>query len=353
MPERYFDLTAADRREALLAAASHLGRPADLLEKDIYVVLALEVLGDAPFARDVVFKGGTSLSKAYRVIDRFSEDVDLTVDARALARDVVGDGHPRSRTQAERWSKVLRERLARWVVDVATPRFRSHLTNQGVAVDVHIDVDSRANHFDLHLTYEAEAPRSTGYVRPTVKLEFGARGLGDPRTERAIRADAAEVPALHEIDFPHAVVSVLTAERTFWEKATAAHVYAVRGTARGPRDSLARHWFDLSALDAAGVARRALADRDLALDVAQWKSWFFRERGVDYAAAVSGELVLIPQGAALDALRSDYAAMVEAGLLRAPAPAFEAVMDQCARLERLANHPRTTAADAPPDEEPR
>jgi hypothetical protein len=125
MAEGCFDLPTGDRREALLVAAHHLGRPADLVEKDVYVTWSLSVIEQAPWGNHVVFKGGTSLSKAHRVIDRFSEDVDLTYDARAMAPDVVGDGWPSSRSQADRWARSLRERLAGWVMEVAAPHFRA------------------------------------------------------------------------------------------------------------------------------------------------------------------------------------------------------------------------------------
>jgi predicted nucleotidyltransferase component of viral defense system len=109
----FFDLSLDERREALAAAAS--GRPVHLLEKDICVVWALAHLFGSPFADHLVFKGGTSLSKAYRVIRRFSEDVDLTYDIRAIAGDLI-DGAasplPATRSQEKRWTKEIRARLS-------------------------------------------------------------------------------------------------------------------------------------------------------------------------------------------------------------------------------------------------
>ena len=91
MADAFLSLSAADRREVLGVAADRSGRPAHLLEKDAWVVWALAVLYGSPLGEHLVFKGGTSLSKAYGVIRRFSEDVDLTYDIRALAPDLVGD----------------------------------------------------------------------------------------------------------------------------------------------------------------------------------------------------------------------------------------------------------------------
>lgn len=85
----YFALSSKDRIDALEAAASTLGRPADLLEKDIWVVWALDALFSSRIAEHLVFKGGTSLSKAYKAIDRFSEDIDLTYDIRQIIPDLL------------------------------------------------------------------------------------------------------------------------------------------------------------------------------------------------------------------------------------------------------------------------
>jgi len=94
MPERFFSLSADDRKEALEVAASQSGRPAYLLEKDAWVVWTLGALFSSPFAKDLIFKGGTSLSKVYHAIDRFSEDIDVTYDIRAVAHDLVKDAGP-------------------------------------------------------------------------------------------------------------------------------------------------------------------------------------------------------------------------------------------------------------------
>ena len=114
MAERFLDLAIEDRRDALGVAADRSGRPAHLLEKDVWVVWTLATLFGSPLGEYPVFKGGTSLSKAYGVIRRFSEDVDLTCDIRAIAPDLVGDQAellPKTRSEEKRWSKAVRQRL--------------------------------------------------------------------------------------------------------------------------------------------------------------------------------------------------------------------------------------------------
>lgn len=124
MADSFLLLPAEDRREVLSIAADRSGRPAHLLEKDAWVVWALAALYGSPLGEHLVFKGGTSLSKAYGVIRRFSEDVDLTYDIRALAPELVGDNSealPKTPSEENRWTKQVRKRLPEWVAGAVRP----------------------------------------------------------------------------------------------------------------------------------------------------------------------------------------------------------------------------------------
>jgi hypothetical protein len=143
-------------------------------------------------------------------------------------------------------------------------------------------------------------------------------------------------PLIDGVTFPTASPLVMAAERTFWEKATAAHVYCLQGRLRGERYS--RHWYDLAALAKTAHFDSAASDLELARQVAEHKSMFFAEKDVDgckvdYFQATSGDLRLIPQGPSLDALAKDYAAMLEDGLLAFEQPTFETVMASCASIQ--------------------
>jgi len=143
------------------------------------------------------------------------------------------------------------------------------------------------------------------------------------------------------VEFPTATPQVMRAERTFWEKATAIHVFCAQGAFRGG-DRFARHWHDLTRLDAAGFAELAIADKGLAQAVADHKCMFFAEKNmhgvvIDYHAAVAGGLQLVPDDDALAKLATDYQHMVDDGLFFDDVEPFEALLDRCRAIQAKAN----------------
>jgi hypothetical protein len=279
-----------------------------------------------------VFKGGTSLSKGYGVIGRFSEDIDVTYDVRQLIPGLIGDGPliPKTNSQARKWRDAIDKKLPVSVQDQALPAVNEHIKATGVDVQVAVEGSN------IHIDYDPLA-KGTGYVAPRVTVEFGGRSTGEPCEERQITCDAAE--HLPVLTFPTAKPRLMLPKRTFWEKATAVHVFC-RGNFRGDRYS--RHWHDLVRLDEAGHAQAALEDRALANNVAEFKSKFFREKDsqgnpIDYAAAISGDLQLVPDAEALKALEADYEKMAEDGILLDDAEPFDDLIEDCADLQRRAN----------------
>ena len=332
MPESWFELSSADQSEALEVAAGRSGRPAHLLEKDIWVVWALSAMYDSPLGDSLTFKGGTSLSKVYKVIDRFSEDIDLTYDIRELVSDLLRDGNPipASASQEKKITSAVRSRLPQWIEQTVHPVIEHALVASGLQAELSLagkDSDK------LIITYPA-TKKGTGYAAATIQLEFGARATGEPHQRHHVACDIT--PLIEGVRFPTAQPLVMAAERTFWEKATAAHVYCLQGRLRGDRYS--RHWYDLAALAKTTHFASAASDYELARQVAEHKSMFFAEKDVDggkvdYFQATSGDLRLIPQGPSLDALEKDYAAMLEDGLLAFEQPTFETVMASCAAIQ--------------------
>lgn len=340
MAEYFFELGQDDQREALEYVRAETGRPTHLLEKDLWVVWTLRTLFESPLSADLTFKGGTSLSKVYKVINRFSEDIDLTYDIRKLIPDLIGDGGdlPASRSQAGKWTQAVRHRLPDWIKANVQPIIEASLAHE--RLDARIELAGLEND-KLLLRYPALA-QGTGYVSPVVTLEFGGRGTGEPHQVLPVVCDMDG--HLPDVSFPTATPLVMSVARTFWEKATAAHVYCAQGRIRGER--YARHWHDLAAIARSRYFASIVADHVVASTVARHKSCFFIEKDaegavIDYAAATHGHLRIAPEGRAREALAEDYAAMLADEVMAGDALPFEQLMQVCAELAAQVNKAAT------------
>jgi hypothetical protein len=171
-----------------------------------------------------------------------------------------------------------------------------------------------------------------------VTLEFGGRATGEPHQMFQVACDIAE--HLPGVSFPIASPLVMTVARTFWEKATAAHVFCRQGRLRGER--YARHWYDLAAIARSPHFAAVISDRAVASAVAGHKSCFFVEKDaqghiIDYASATAGQLNIVPEGEAKAALAKDYAAMLGDEVMVRNAPSFEKLLEACADLQTNVN----------------
>lgn len=337
MAEAYLALSSEDRMEALRQAAANSGRPAYLLEKDIWVVWTLSALFNSPLGEHISFKGGTSLSKVYGIIDRFSEDIDLTIDVRHFIPDLAGDsdGIPESRAKSRKWTDAVRERLPVWIADTLKPLLQEALVKESIDY-----IDLRPDQERLFFDYRPLGLENAQYyVKPAVMLEFGARSTGEPTELHRVTCDAAS--HLEGMDFPIAEARIMKAERTFWEKATAAHVYCLQRNLK--KERFARHWHDLSALAKSGFFGSAIRDHVIADMVAQHKSFFFREKAQDgseisYEDAVRGNLKIVPDGDAYATLDEDYQKMIDAGLFHnSEIESFEVLMRDCKNMQDNVN----------------
>ena len=336
MAESYFALGKEDQGEVLEQARAKTGRPTHLLEKDVWVVWTLGALFKSPLAADLTFKGGTSLSKGYKIIDRFSEDIDLTYDIRKLIADFTGgEGFlPASRSQASKWTKAVRDRLPEWIATEVQPVLQAALAREKLAAKLE---HGGADRDKLLLHYPA-IKQGTGYVSPVVTLEFGGRATGEPHQVMPVACDMDG--HVDGVTFPIASPQVMSVARTFWEKATAAHVYCAQGRIRGER--YARHWHDLAAIMRSAYFDAVIGDRAVARAVADHKSYFFSEKDaggevIDYVTAVVGALQIVPEGAAREALASDYAKMLEDEVMVGDALPFDELMQACTELAARAN----------------
>ncbi len=359
--------TDGERRDFFQEAANRREIAAIIVEKDFWVCWTLKRLfTDAELKPYLTFKGGTSLSKAYGVIERFSEDIDLTIsrDTPFLAdsKDPMEAGL--SGKELERRIDGLKRNAQHFVAEKILPNLGASIGKAlgqtkgwSIALDEN-DADKQTIlfHYPAAVSYEKKSnveipgvgrrlPPTMGtytagtlpgwmiptYIQPVIRLEFGARGETEPSAPRVLTAYVAETfPDL----FPARTLEVptLAVERTFWEKATILHAlyHGVK-----LRDRMSRHYYDTYMLMQKGVAQSAMADPALLERVVRNKSLLFRDSKASYETARIGSLKLVPDAELTAALKKDYAAMAE--MFMGDAPDFETVMKGLAGLEKEIN----------------
>lgn len=312
-----------------------------IIEKDFWVCWLLRLIfDDAELGGHLVFKGGTSLSKVFGIIQRFSEDIDFSVDPDWLG--FVGERRPdaaTTRSQFDKRAKALEDTCIATVRDRILPALNRHiaanLPGQPESA-LSFEVDESTHSPVLLFVY----PRTgqTGSLRPQVKLEFGSLYDQRPIGTHAIRPLVAEVfPDLFRE--PSCTVVALEAERTFWEKATLLHAEYHRAAGTQLPVGISRHYSDLAALSRHAAGQRAVADMNLLERVRVFKQTYFRSGWAHYETAVPGSFHLVPSLARRALIERDYRGMVDMFMITPPA--FGTVMRQLEELERQINAAKT------------
>jgi len=327
----------SDRRDLFQESASRLGMNPAIVEKDFWVCWILKLLFAEPGLKNqMVFKGGTSLSKVFGLIDRFSEDIDLVLDWRLLGYDQAGDNDPHqatsSKSKQSRYNQEMNAKAVAYIRETLLSQL-NHLFAPIPGVVARIDEEDPHT---INVFYPAAF--AAEYIRPAVRLEIGPLASWVPSSPHSIKAYAAEV-------FPEAFsdpafeVIAIDAERTFWEKATILHQEAHRPGAIPTRYS--RHYYDLYKLGESPIRTASLADLVLLKSVVEFKERFYYSSWARYDLAVPGSFRLSPPDSQLPTLERDYRAMRDM-FFREP-PTFEAILAGLAALEREIN------AVEPPD----
>jgi hypothetical protein len=319
--DRVARLSAADRSALFSETAAGMGTTSAIIEKDFWVTWMLDRLFRNPeLARLLMFKGGTSLSKVYRLIERFSEDIDLILDWQVLSgEDPLA---VRSKAQQDKVNQAINERAQAFIGG----KLLNHVS-QELGDLCRCAIDS-TDPYVVNVRYPAAF--SDGYLRPEVRLEIGPLASWLPHEERTIRSYAAEAfPQVFER--VECLVRVITAERTFWEKATILHHEAHRpsGNPQPPRYS--RHYYDVAKMAESPVKYAALADVDLLANVVEFKERFYPRGWARYDLAKPGSFRLVPEGHVLAAVRADYRSMVN--MIFGAIPEFDDMMTTLMTLQ--------------------
>ena len=333
-----------EERAGLFAAtAQRLGSTPQNAEKDFWVCWVLDALfnGRPDSAPRLLFKGGTSLSKGFGLIKRFSEDIDVTV-----FRDDIGK--PVSVADLRALSGKKRKAALEAIEAAGAAYIQGDLREalQAVIAATAARTGVSAERFQLQaapddaqtllLSYPSATP-ADDYVRSTVKIESGAKSALDPHTTKTLRPYVDnDAPGL---DLSVANVVTVDAERTFWDKVVILHGlrrwYDRRAALRGGGQRISRHYYDLYMLMQDAVGQAAMADAALGADCVAHARLFFDRPDFDLASAQPPTFALSPDGPMYDDLRRDYALMRP--MIFGEAPSFETVLDSVFALERRLN----------------
>ena len=309
----FVQLKPDERKLFFEGTATPRDMQAQIVEKDFWVCWTLKELFRLPaIGEHLIFKGGTSLSKVFKVIERFSEDIDVSIDRNFLGfggtnEPEAGASNKEKQRRIDGLKAACQQKIAKELLPTLEAAIRTKVRPDekwALRSDTD-DPDQQTLLFDYPTSFPADA---TGYVRRLVKIEMGARADHWPSEIRAITPYVTE-------QFPKGfkegscAVKVLSAERTFWEKATILHAEFHRPAEKAMPERFSRHYCDFSEMVRRGVGASAIAKLNLLARVAQHKSLFFKTSWARYGEAAKGSLRVVPPEHRLKLLREDYARM--------------------------------------------
>ena len=330
--EKVAKFTEKERSELFRATAAKKGLIEAFIEKDFWVCLVLKSIFESEGLKEhLLFKGGTSLSKCYNLINRFSEDIDLILDWQVLGISDEKVWEERSATQQDKFNGYIDSLGRGYITESIVPGLKEILEEKTNG-QTRLDIDKEDGHA---LTIHYPASFSGSYLLDYIKLEIGPRASWIPYKKVRIRSYAAqEYPHLFEtIDF---AVNAITSVRTFWEKATILHQIASVDESKPLPPRCSRHYYDLFQMTHSPVKENALSDLELLKQAAEFKNRFYRSPSARYDLAKPGSFRILPSDKKQAVLEEDYKKMQE--MIFKDAPSFIELIDTLRAFEDEINN---------------
>ena len=329
---KYTDLSIQDRQDILRRVQSETGRDPQIVEKDWWVVTVLRALFELPYASHISFKGGTSLSKCWNLIQRMSEDVDIAID-----REYLGFGGPLSRTQiSDRLRRAacsfVREKLQ---FDLAARLEKDGISPEAFKVSVNITPVTTTDPETIQVEYTPVFDANP-YIRSKVLIEVSGRSMSEPVENVPIRSYIDEVYPEAPFTQPAFEVRAVVPQRTFLEKLFLLHEEFSKPQADIRVDRMSRHIYDICKIAGTPIADQALADKDLYLSVIAHRRTFIGLRGFDYGTLLPQTLCILPPAEVRDAWKKDYQSMQES-MIYEESPSFDQLIETLTALNRRIN----------------
>jgi hypothetical protein len=331
--QEWLKLTDRTKRNIFEETAASIGlSKAAAVEKDWWVMRTLELVFESTIAAHTVFKGGTSLSKAWTVIDRFSEDIDLALDRRFLGFDREDKDMNNSQV-----SKLRRKSL-KFVTEIFFPEIKNRFIEAGFD-NLEIKLEEIKNPDDDPLNILVLYPTFTDkveYILPQVKIEIGSRSLMEPQTDRSFKSLVGEQFAGRLFADENIIIPTVIPERTFLEKIFLLHETFQAEIGKKPIERKSRHFYDLEKLMDTEYAAAAFNNMELYNTIVLHRMKVTPERGVDYANHVPEKINLIPPVEIIDEWEKDYKIMQES-MFYNPSLSFQQLMERMQELNKRIN----------------
>lgn len=326
----FFELSSDDQRRVLQQASVRCGLPPQAIEKDLWVSTILQIVFDLPFADKLIFKGGTSLSKVWHLIDRFSEDIDLAVD-----RSLFGLEGDLTKKQI----KKLRKASSLFVKDEFSPALQQAIEKYGLQNLCSIEPESDGvgdgtypEPRKIFIKYHSSWAEPLDYLSPVVMLEIGARSLLEPNEQTHINSLVEGIFPTIMTTVVDSNVATALASKTFLEKVFLLHeLFSVDG--RGATaDRKSRHLYDLSRMMDKDFALAAIKDDELWESIRHHREVFTSISGMDYTPDIRRRIVLVPRENIRSAWEADYKSMCSS-MIFGEKPSFEQLVEKMKELE--------------------
>jgi hypothetical protein len=323
-----------------LGAQRHpYGLASNFLEKDIWVTEILRLLFDEGLLGNysTAFKGGTALSKCWNAIQRFSEDIDLSIHwadlAEAEDEAEAWDKSNSTPSQQKKFRDKQSKLLTRWS-EALVNRLNNRFAAYGIeGLVAELDLDSKGE--KINIRYPRFAKDINNYQLDYILLEFGGRNRGRPTVAKQVDTYLNEIAELAALKLPAAKVQAYDPAYILWEKLTALHQFCTQTNDPNPT-RLSRHWYDVDCLLQQNFAD-PIQNRQAMLDVIEMKSNRWATTGVDYKQIAAGKLVLVPIGDRLAAIAKDHKDAVDGGMFFSAPNAFSEIVDSLIKNQNIYN----------------
>lgn len=304
---KFIDIPSTEQKEILEYIAENTGLKTAIIEKDWWVTTVLRAIFMLPYSNHLSFKGGTSLSKCWGLIERMSEDIDIAID-----REYLGFSGELSKTQI---SDKLRRASCSFVreqmqYDIANQLEANGISKELFQVSVNVTPVTTTDPEIILVTYKSET-EDVPYIKPSVKIEVSGRSMAEPVAPVEIESIIDKVISKAPFKEEKFCVRAVTPQRTFLEKLFLLHEEFAKEKEQIRVDRMTRHLYDIVKIIETPIAKEALIDDKLYQSVIEHRRVFISLKGFDYSTLNRKTLNIVPSSTVIDKWENDYKSMQE------------------------------------------